>query len=73
MLQPNNTIFAEAELKVLGLVPPKIFNNITNSLVVMKGSPLELGCYASGSPEPTVFWTRENHAIFSTKGGSFYG
>lgn len=70
MLESNNTIFAETELIMLEKIPPTILNNMTKSLIVMEGRPIKLECYANGSPTPSVFWKREDNAMFSM-GGSF--
>lgn len=42
-------------------VPPKIEDNLSSGdKVKTEGSNVTLECYASGSPQPTVTWKRED-------------
>jgi len=66
MHQSNNIIFTKIELEVRKQTPVTIFNNITSMLVVMEGKSLTLECHASGFPEPTIYWRRENDKVLFT-------
>lgn len=46
--------------------PPVISDNSTQSLVASEGSEVQMECYASGYPTPTINWRRENNAILPT-------
>lgn len=50
--------------------PPVISDNSTQSLVASEGSEVQMECYGSGYPTPTISWRRENNAILPT-GESF--
>ncbi|XP_014249298.1 lachesin [Cimex lectularius] len=67
----NNKITAEVLLQVRR--PPVISDNSTRSRVVSEGQKVELACYASGYPAPTISWKKENNAILPTGGARFKG
>lgn len=46
--------------------PPVISDNSTQSLVASEGSEVQMECYGSGYPTPTISWRRENNAILPT-------
>jgi len=62
-VQTNDTISADTEIDVQ--IPPTIIN-ATRSLIIRKGQPLKLECYADGLPMPTVTWRRQGGAILVT-------
>jgi len=66
LLQSNNVIFTNRELEVHGPTHPTIFDNMTSLSVVMEGRPLKLECYASGYPQPSIYWTRGNNELLFT-------
>uniref|UniRef100_A0A1A9W9Q4 Ig-like domain-containing protein n=1 Tax=Glossina brevipalpis TaxID=37001 RepID=A0A1A9W9Q4_9MUSC len=59
-----NKVSANVKLSVRR--PPVISDNSTQSLVASEGSEVQMECYASGYPTPTVTWRRENNAILPT-------
>ncbi|XP_037948758.1 lachesin-like [Teleopsis dalmanni] len=46
--------------------PPVISDNSTQSLVASEGNEVQMECFASGYPTPTITWRRENNAILPT-------
>jgi len=66
LYRSENLIFNKIELIVRESTPPRMFNNMTTTSVVMEGRPLILECYASGFPEPTIYWGRENNKVLFT-------
>uniref|UniRef100_T1J413 Ig-like domain-containing protein n=1 Tax=Strigamia maritima TaxID=126957 RepID=T1J413_STRMM len=50
---------------------PVIFENSTKSVVVSRGLSVQLSCYASGVPQPRIYWHRVNYILLST-GGSIH-
>ena len=64
VLSVNNKITAEVELSVRR--PPIISDNSTQSIVASEGQAVQMECYASGYPQPTVIWRRENNALLPT-------
>uniref|UniRef100_A0A1B0AYP6 Ig-like domain-containing protein n=1 Tax=Glossina palpalis gambiensis TaxID=67801 RepID=A0A1B0AYP6_9MUSC len=59
-----NKVSANVKLSVRR--PPVISDNSTQSLVASEGSEVQMECYASGYPTPTITWRRENNAILPT-------
>lgn len=59
-----NKITAEVELQVLR--PPIISDNSTQSIVASEGKAVQMECYATGYPKPTIQWRRENNALLPT-------
>jgi len=55
-----------AEVKLSVRRPPVISDNSTQSVVASEGSEVQMECYASGYPTPTITWRRENNAILPT-------
>jgi len=49
-----------------GLRPLKNSQVHTQSVVASEGSEVQMECYASGYPTPTITWRRENNAILPT-------
>lgn len=64
VLSVNNKISSTTNLYVRS--PPSITDNSTTSIVAQEGEPVHMECYASGNPQPTVVWRRENNAILPT-------
>lgn len=46
--------------------PPVISDNSTQSLLTSEGNSVQMECYASGHPTPTITWRRENNALLPT-------
>lgn len=59
-----NKITAEVDLAVLR--PPIISDNSTQSIVASEGKSVQMECYATGYPKPTIQWRRENNALLPT-------
>lgn len=59
-----------ADVKLSVRRPPVISDNSTQSVVASEGSAVQMECYASGYPTPTITWRRENNAILPT--GKFF-
>lgn len=55
-----------ANVKLSVRRPPVISDNSTQSIVASEGSEVQMECYASGYPTPTITWRRENNAILPT-------
>ncbi|KAL9913476.1 lachesin [Glossina fuscipes] len=66
-----NKVSANVKLSVRR--PPVISDNSTQSLVASEGSEVQMECYASGYPTPTITWRRENNAILPTDSATFVG
>lgn len=64
VLSVNNKITATTNLYVRR--PPVITDNSTQSIVATEGSAVHMECYASGNPQPTIVWRRENNALLPT-------
>jgi neuronal growth regulator 1 len=64
VLSVNNKITAEVDLSVRR--PPIISDNSTQSIVASEGQSVQMECYASGYPSPTIIWRRENNALLPT-------
>lgn len=71
VLSLTNKISADVQLSVRR--PPIISDNSTQSVVVSEGKGAVLECFASGYPEPTITWRRENNAILPTGGATYNG
>ncbi|CAD7013883.1 unnamed protein product [Ceratitis capitata] len=55
-----------ANVKLSVRRPPVISDNSTQSVVASEGSEVQMECYASGYPTPSITWRRENNAILPT-------
>ncbi|KAL5279051.1 LSAMP.2 family protein [Megaselia abdita] len=56
------------------VVPPDILDYPTSTdMVVREGSNVTLKCAATGSPEPTITWRRENQELIELPNGTFVG
>jgi len=62
-----------ADVSLLVRIPPVIADNSTRSTVASEGQQVKLQCYASGFPQPRIYWRRENNAILPTGGSIFRG
>ncbi|XP_037392153.1 hemicentin-2 isoform X1 [Pygocentrus nattereri] len=56
-------------IEVILQVPPSIEDDVT-TVTAIKMSPVVLPCHATGSPEPTISWTKSG-AQLGTRGGSY--
>lgn len=64
VLSVSNKISADVDLSVRR--PPVISDSSTQSLLTSEGNSVQMECYASGYPPPTITWRRENNAILPT-------
>lgn len=64
ILSVNNKISFKTHLSVRR--PPVITDNSTQSIVSTEGEPIQMECYATGFPQPTIVWRRENNALLPT-------
>lgn len=62
-----------ANVKLSVRRPPVISDNSTQSVVASEGSEVQMECYASGYPTPTITWRRENNAILPTDSATYVG
>ncbi|XP_037822181.1 LOW QUALITY PROTEIN: lachesin [Lucilia sericata] len=62
-----------ADVKLSVRRPPVISDNSTQSLVASEGSEVQMECYASGYPTPSITWRRENNAILPTDSATYVG
>ncbi|XP_017472457.1 PREDICTED: lachesin isoform X2 [Rhagoletis zephyria] len=62
-----------ANVKLSVRRPPVISDNSTQSVVASEGSEVQMECYASGYPTPTISWRRENNAILPTDSATYVG
>lgn len=64
VLSVTNNINADVVLSVRR--PPVISDSSTQSLLASEGDSVQMHCSASGYPQPTITWRRENNAILPT-------
>lgn len=64
ILSVNNKITAETRLSVRR--PPIITDNSTQAIVSTELESVQMECYATGFPHPTIIWRRENNALLPT-------
>uniref|UniRef100_A0A034W1E0 Lachesin n=2 Tax=Bactrocera dorsalis TaxID=27457 RepID=A0A034W1E0_BACDO len=62
-----------ANVKLSVRRPPVISDNSTQSIVASEGSEVQMECYASGYPTPSITWRRENNAILPTDSATYVG
>lgn len=60
-----------ANVDIYVRIPPFISDNSTRSMITSTGESIQLECYASGYPQPSISWRRENNGLLPT-GGSVY-
>lgn len=70
-LSTINYISKEMELSVYS--PPLIYDNSSSTIVVSESNPVNLECYAGGTPKPLISWKRENDALLPTGGAVYRG
>lgn len=64
ILSRTNKIRASVDVNVR--YPPIISEKSGYSRVVTEGESVELDCFATGFPTPTIQWRKDNNAILST-------
>ncbi len=64
ILSITNKLVAITQLTVLK--PPVITDNSTQSIVAKEGEGIQMECFATGIPQPSVVWRRENNALLPT-------
>jgi neuronal growth regulator 1 len=64
VLSTNNKLTAITHLSVLQ--SPIISDNTTSALVKQEGDSVQMECYATGNPNPSIVWRRENNALLPT-------
>ena len=62
-----------AEVPLIVRRPPIISDNSTRSVVAVDGQRVELKCYASGYPQPAIYWRRQDNAVLPTNTSIFKG
>lgn len=58
-----------AKTNVFVRIPPTISDNSTRSVITSVGSDLQMNCYASGYPQPTISWRRNKNSLIPINGG----
>ena len=48
------------------LIKHTFSDNSTRSVVVEEGKAVQLECYASGYPQPKIYWRRQDNAVLPT-------
>ncbi|XP_020292615.1 lachesin-like [Pseudomyrmex gracilis] len=67
----SSSVSAEVELEIRR--PPIISDNSTQSVLVAEDQSIQLECYASGYPSPTISWRRQNNKIFPSGNAIYNG
>ena len=62
-----------ADVPLIVRRPPIISDNSTRSVITWEGNRVVLRCYASGNPEPTIYWRRQNNVLLPTGGLVYKG
>lgn len=65
--------FIKAETDVFVRIPPIISDNSTRSVITAVGADVDLYCYASGFPKPSVSWRREKQRLIPAIGALYRG
>jgi len=63
----------KADVPLIVRRPPIISDNSTRSVVAWEGMRVELRCYASGYPQPEIWWRRQNNAVLPTNTSVYKG
>lgn len=63
----------KADVPLIVRRPPIISDNSTRSVVTWEGNRVVLKCYASGYPQPDIYWRRQNNAVLPTNSSIFKG
>lgn len=58
-----------ARTNVFVRIPPTIADNSTRSVITSVCSDLQMQCYASGYPQPTISWRRNKNSLIPINGG----
>jgi len=67
------TDVVKAEVPLIVRRPPIISDNSTRSVISYEGQTIELRCYASGFPQPDIYWRRQNNDILPTNSSVYKG
>lgn len=62
-----------AEVPLIVRRPPIISDNSTRSVITWEGNRVVLRCYASGNPDPIIYWRRQDNKLLPTGGLVFKG
>ena len=62
-----------ADVPLIVRRPPIISDNSTRSVITWEGNRVVLRCYASGNPEPEIYWRRQNNVLLPTGGLVYKG
>lgn len=54
-------------MQILGLEAARILNNLTDHKVNISAT-ITLRCDATGTPNPTLLWTKNNHTVVEGSG-----
>lgn len=71
ILSITNKLVAITQLTVLQ--SPIITDNSTQAIVAKEGDFVIMECFATGNPQPTIVWRRENNALLPTGEFKFKG
>lgn len=63
----------EADVDVFVRIPPVISDNSTRHVIASTGQNVDLYCFASGYPPPTIYWRREKNRLLPGKGAHYKG
>jgi len=63
----------KADVPLIVRRPPIISDNSTRSVVTWEGNRVVLKCYASGYPQPEIYWRRQNNAVLPTNSSVYKG
>lgn len=61
------------DVSVYVRIPPVISDNSTRSVITSAGASISLQCYATGFPQPSISWRRENNDLLPTGGALYRG
>lgn len=53
-------------------IPPVIFDNSTRHVITSTGLDVKLDCYATGFPQPIIFWRREKNELLPNSMAAFF-
>lgn len=71
IISTSNALYYRSFAHLYTTVPPDILDYPTSTdMVVREGSNVTLKCAATGSPEPTITWRRENGVAIELANGT---